>query len=174
MNDSKKGSPMITSKKLSLRTFTILFITSISALLIDQLTKILAVTNLPLHTPVPVCPFFNLFLTYNKGVSFSLFSNDNPATPIYLSLMGLVICFLVLYWMVKENDFLIRIGLAYILGGAIGNIIDRIRLGYVIDFLDVYYKTNHWPAFNGADSFICLGAFIIFIRIFFTKEGDKK
>ena len=76
--------------------------------------------------------------------------------------------------MVKENDFLIRIGLAYILGGAIGNIIDRIRLGYVIDFLDVYYKTNHWPAFNGADSFICLGAFIIFIRIFFTKEGDKK
>ena len=165
---------METSKKLSLKNFTILCIISISALIIDQMTKLLAVENLTLHTPVQICPFFNLFLTYNKGVSFSLLSSENPLTPLYLSLMGLFICIIVFFWMIKETDFAIKMGLAYILGGAIGNIIDRIRLGYVIDFLDVYYKTHHWPAFNGADSFICLGAFIIFIRIFLTKEEDKK
>jgi len=147
---------------------------SVFVLFMDQITKWLTVENLPIHTPVPCFPFFNLFLTYNKGVSFSLFSSTNPLTPVYLSLMGLLICLIVLYWMIKEKDFLIQTGLACILGGAIGNIIDRIRLGHVVDFLDVYYKTHHWPAFNVADSFICLGAFIIFIRIFFTKEEDKK
>lgn len=165
---------MTPSKRTSFKRCIPLFILSVFVLFMDQITKWLAVENLTLHTPVPICPFFNLFLTYNKGVSFSLFSSTNPLTPVYLSLMGLLICFIVLYWMIKEKDFLIQAGLAYILGGAIGNIIDRIRLGHVVDFLDVYYKTHHWPAFNVADSFICLGALIIFIRIFFTKEEDKK
>lgn len=165
---------MTTPKKTSFKKAIPLFLISFFALFIDQITKWLAVENLTLHVPVPVYPFFNLFLTYNKGVSFSIFSSDHPMTPVFLSLMGLLICFVVLYWMIKEKDFFIQMALAFILGGAIGNIIDRIRFGYVIDFLDVYCKTHHWPAFNGADSFICLGAFIIFIRIFFKKEEEKK
>lgn len=147
---------------------------AILSLLLDQWTKFLAMTHLPLHKEIAVCPFFNLFLTYNKGVSFSIFSSNHPMTPVFLSLMGLAICIFVLYWLIKESDFYIKFALSLILGGAIGNIIDRIRFGYVIDFLDVYYKTHHWPAFNGADSFICLGAFIIFMRIFFKKEEERK
>lgn len=164
---------MSISKKQPFSIGLFLFILVISTIIIDQTTKWIAVTNLTLHHPINVCPFFNLFLTYNKGVSFSLFSNSNPLTPFYLSLMGLILCSCIIYWIIKEKDFLIQMGLSYILGGAIGNIIDRIRLGYVVDFLDIYYKNNHWPAFNGADSFICLGAFIIFIRIFFKKEEES-
>ncbi len=147
---------------------------SFLTVIIDQLSKSAAVSYLSFHQPIAVTSFFNLFLTYNKGVSFSLFSNTNPLMPFFLSLMGLIICLFVFFWMKKEKDTLVKLGLALILGGAIGNIIDRLRFGYVIDFLDFYYKTHHWPAFNGADSFICIGAFIIFIKIFFKKEEVKK
>lgn len=153
---------------------SILTLATGTALFIDQITKFWALKHLSLHQSIEVCPFFNLFLTYNKGVSFSLFAGNGSLVPVFLSLMGVFICLFVLYWMIKEKDFYIKLGLAYILGGAIGNIIDRIRLGYVIDFLDIYYKNHHWPAFNGADSFICIGAFIIFIKIFFKKEKEEK
>lgn len=143
-------------------------------LVIDQFTKLLAVTLLPVHHFVSIFPFFNLFLTYNKGVSFSLFANDKTHTPLLLSLFSILICIGVVYWLYKERNKSIQIGLALILGGAIGNIIDRIRLGSVIDFLDFHYYTHHWPAFNIADTAICIGAFIIFIKLIFTKEEGKK
>ena len=73
-----------------------------------------------------------------------------------------------------ETDTKTKIGLSLVLGGAIGNIVDRLRFGYVVDFLDFYFNTYHWPAFNLADSFICLGAFFIFIQIFFKKEEEQK
>lgn len=149
--------------------FIILF-----ALILDQLTKLLAIIFLPIHHFVPIFPFFNLFLTHNKGVSFSLFTNDNIHTPLLLSLFSILICIGVMYWMHKEKNKSIRIGLALILGGAIGNIVDRIRLGSVIDFLDFHYHTHHWPAFNIADSSICIGAFIIFVCLVFIKEEREK
>ena len=86
--------------------------------------------------------------------------------------MGLLICSGVFFWMRKEKDVKINVGLSLVLGGALANIIDRVRLGYVVDFLDFHLNSSHWPAFNLADSFICLGAFIIFIQIFFKKEED--
>ena len=143
-------------------------------ILFDQITKFLALKNLYLHIPIEITSFFNLFLTYNKGVSFSLFSSESSYTPYLLSLMSLVICVGICYWLLTETIPLVKIGLSFVLGGAIGNVIDRLFLGYVIDFLDFHYKTAHWPAFNIADSFICLGAFIIFIQIFFKKEEEQK
>lgn len=143
-------------------------------IVLDQLTKFLALKNLHLHLPLEITSFFNFFLTYNKGVSFSLFSNDGAYTPILLSLMGITICSGVCYWLYKETNQLVKIGLSFILGGALGNIIDRLFLGYVVDFLDFHYNQVHWPAFNIADSFICLGAFIIFMQIFFKKEEEQK
>ena len=146
----------------------------VGILFIDQVSKWLAVQNLPLHENVPLTYFFNLFLTYNKGVSFSLFSNSSPYGPLLLSLMSFIISLGVLYWLVKEEDKTTKFGLLLIFSGAISNIIDRVFLGHVVDFLDVYYNTYHWPAFNFADSFICLGAFIIFTRIFFNREKEQK
>lgn len=139
----------------------------------DQITKLFATSYLPIHAPINVFPGFNLFLTFNKGVSFSLFSNNSPYTPILLSCFSLIICAFVFYWLFREKNQLTRLGLSFILGGAIGNVIDRIRYGSVVDFLDVYFKTYHWPAFNVADSFICVGATLIFVVLFFMK-GEKK
>lgn len=143
-------------------------------ILLDQITKFWAVKNLYLHFPIEITSFFNFFLTYNKGVSFSLFSSNAAHTPYLLSLMGILICIGIFYWLHKEENSFVKLGLSFVLGGAVGNIIDRLFLGHVIDFLDFHYQGTHWPAFNIADSFICLGAFIIFIQIFFKKEEEQK
>lgn len=152
----------------------ILFYLVSMVLIFDQVTKWLALNELTLHKPVAITSFFNLFLTYNKGVSFSLFYNTSIYGHLVLAFVGFIICLGILYWMIKEQDNFVNIGLSFILGGALSNIIDRVRLGHVVDFLDFYFGTYHWPAFNVADSFICLGAFIIFVRIFFKKEEVKQ
>lgn len=141
-------------------------------ILADQATKFFAVTNLTAHKAVALFPSFNFFLTYNKGVSFSLFSSDNPYNALALSLFALCVCIFICVWMTKEKESSVKLGLALILGGALGNVIDRIRLGSVIDFIDVYYHTYHWPAFNIADSAICLGAFLMILKCF--KKKDSK
>ncbi len=147
-----------------------LYILFILTVMIDQATKYWAVSTLPWHEFVPVIPFFNLFLTLNTGVSFSLFSGYSVWFLIALSI-GL--CGGIFYWLCKERDSIVRIALTLILGGAVGNIIDRIRYGAVIDFLDVYYQTYHWPAFNIADSAICIGAALIVFQAVITKKEKK-
>ena len=96
--------------------------------------------------------------------------------PWILSLFALFICTCLVIWMRHEKDKWSRIGFALILGGAIGNVIDRLRFGGVVDFLDFYIGDYHWPAFNIADSAICIGVFLILIRAFFIKKelGEKK
>lgn len=136
----------------------------------DQVSKALVYADLPLYQPIPVCPFFNLFFTMNKGVSFSFLASDSPLVPWLLSGFALGVCGLLAYWIAHEKDKWTRIGLALVLGGALGNVIDRIRLGAVIDFLDFYIGTYHWPAFNVADSAICVGVAIIIIKSFQKKE----
>ncbi len=142
-------------------------------ILIDQLTKIWANNSLPYQHFVEITPFFNLYLVYNKGVSFSFFSSNTAYGPWLLSLMAVAICIGLIIWIVKEKNQMIRLGLSLVLGGAIGNVIDRIRLGGVIDFLDFHYEVYHWPAFNIADTAICLGAFLIFIQLFTQKKDTK-
>ena len=118
--------------------------------------------------------FFNLVRAWNTGVSFSMFNNWGGAGVILLSLISItIVCFL-LYWMYKEKSKIIQISLGLIIGGAIGNVIDRVRMGAVFDFLDFYIGDHHWPAFNLADSFICIGATIIIIHgIFFIKDKEE-
>ena len=138
----------------------------------DQLTKLWAVTDLSLYQAKPVLPFFNLFLTLNRGVSFSLFSSDSRWMPLILSALTLGISGMICYWLAHEKNRVMRIGLALVLGGALGNLIDRIRMGAVIDFLDFYIGEYHWPAFNLADSAICIGVALILIQSFW-KEKKK-
>ncbi len=142
-------------------------------IILDQLTKYIAVLNLSEHQFVPVMPFFNLFLTHNKGVSFSFLSLDNAYGPYLLSLLSLVICGGIIYWITRESDKFMKACLALVLGGALGNVIDRVRIGSVIDFLDFYYHSYHWPAFNIADTAICCGAGLLFLNLFLQKKEKK-
>ena len=148
------------------------YLWSVFVILFDQLSKIIVLDKCVEHENIEVFPLFNLFLTFNKGVSFSLFASDSPYTPILLSLFALGVSGLLIYWIRKEKNKTARIGLALILGGAIGNVIDRIRFGAVVDFLDFYLGEYHWPAFNIADSAICIGVAILLLSSF--KKGEKK
>ena len=139
-------------------------------ILLDQLTKAWALSGLSLHRATAVIPGFNLFLTFNPGISFSFLTSNSPAMPWILSAFALIICGLIVYWLGREQDRMTRIGLTLILGGALGNVIDRIRFGAVVDFLDFYIGDYHWPAFNIADSAICIGVALILIRSLQKKE----
>ncbi len=145
----------------------------LTTLLVDQLTKIWAENSLDLHHFVEITSFFNLFLTYNKGVSFSFLSSDTTYGPFLLSALSIAICIGLIVWLYKEKNKCIQYGLAFVLGGAIGNVIDRIRIGSVVDFIDFHYQTYHWPAFNIADTAICFGAFLIFLQLFTQKKEEK-
>ncbi len=146
-----------------------IYLLSLGVILADQITKMLIEAALIPQEIVPVFPGFNLFLTYNKGVSFSFLSSDYTWMPWALSALALTICLFIVQWMRVEKSRLILTGLALILGGAIGNVIDRIRFGAVVDFLDVYVGSYHWPAFNVADSAICIGVGLILLD--YLKKG---
>lgn len=150
----------------------IYFITLLT-LLADQLSKLAALFYLPEHTFVPVTSFFNFFLTYNKGVSFSFLTTDSAYGPWLLSALSALICAVLIYWLYREKDKKVQYSLALILGGALGNVIDRLQLGGVVDFLDFHIAARHWPAFNVADTAICCGAFLLFIQLFFDKKEGK-
>ncbi len=135
---------------------------------LDQLTKILIESRLAVGDVISVVPgFFNIILTYNPGAAFGIMSGL-PDSIRYVALAATTVIALgaVLYFFIKEyrHDIVAQMALAGVLGGAVGNIIDRVRLGMVVDFLDVYFGSYHWPAFNIADSAICLGVFVIVFR----------
>ena len=121
--------------------------------------------------------FFNIVKAWNTGVSFSMFSEGGLAKTLVLVLFALVVVGWLLYWKKHEENALAQVSLGLIIGGALGNVIDRIRFGAVLDFLDFYYQKWHWPAFNLADSFICVGVFMLIFQnvwSFEKKKGDKK
>lgn len=148
-----------------------IYILSLIVIVLDQLTKGLMLVYIPQGTSVTVYPFFNLVSVRNRGISFSMFSGNSTLMPLILTAVALAFCIGIVVWLGREKDRRVRVGLALILGGAIGNIIDRVRLGAVVDFLDFYIGEYHWPAFNIADSAICIGVVLILIL---TLWGNKK
>lgn len=114
--------------------------------------------------------WFNLVKAWNTGVSFSMFNDMGAWGAFLLSVLALSIIGFLVMWLKKEPSRLVQAALGFIIGGAIGNLIDRIRLGAVFDFLDFHIADAHWPAFNVADSFICIGAIIIIVYSLFNKE----
>ena len=138
----------------------------IFTLICDQITKIFVINRLNLGEKIDILPFFNFVRVHNKGVSFGLLSG--MVQPLILCLLsGIIVYFLVIY--AKEN-VRYRVPISLILGGALGNIIDRIRYGSVVDFLDFHLVGYHWPAFNVADSAITLGMF----ALIFISYREKK
>ena len=149
---------------------------SLSALVIvlDQLSKYLADQYLALHHPVPVFPGFNLTLMHNTGAAFSFLSSAGGWQRWFFIGLGSIISVFLVTWIhrLDAQQRWLACSLSLILGGALGNLLDRVVLSYVIDFIDVYYNSWHWPAFNIADSAITVGAVMLIIESFWMT--DKK
>ena len=131
--------------------------------LIDQLTKGFVNQNSDLLIQtVNIFPFLNFVFVTNRGVSFGLLSGLDIT--LYLGIISIIISILLFRWLINSKDLVEAFGISLIIAGAIGNGIDRIIDGYVIDFIDIYYKSFHWPSFNIADSSITLGVVAYFYR----------
>jgi signal peptidase II len=147
------------------RKYGIFILLLVMGLALDQVTKALIVQKLPLGGQVPLIPgFLNLVHIQNQGAAFGMLSGW-PAEytwRFFVAVSGVVLAVLgYLLWRLPDDHWPAALGYSLILTGALGNLIDRIRLGVVVDFIDVYWRRYHWPAFNVADSLVCVGAAIL-------------
>jgi len=145
--------------------------------LIDQSSKAWAASRLKLGGDMPVISgFLNFAYAQNTGVAFSMLDDHGETGKWGLSIVALIAAVLVLYffWRTPRSDDRILGALALLLAGIAGNVTDRMRLGYVIDFIDVQFGNWHYPTFNVADAAICVGAGLLVIDMFFSKRSSQK
>lgn len=139
----------------------------------DQITKHIVQASIPHGDVIQIIPgFFNIIHTENSGIAFSLFAGASSSWKIVLLIavsIALLIAVVIVALKSREMNWQTGVGLALILGGASSNLLDRIRFGQVVDFLDVYYRSYHWPTFNVADSAIVVGAGLLIIELLMTK-----
>jgi signal peptidase II len=150
------------------------FLLALTVLVLDQATKWLALASLDPYEPMVVTPFFNLVLVWNRGVSFGMLSGDPAWGPWYLTGMSAAIGAFLIVWLYRESRMVTRVALWLVLAGAVGNIIDRLRFGAVVDFLDFHAFGYHWPAFNVADSAIVVGAGLILLDSLWLSQDTTK
>ncbi|MES9965782.1 MAG: signal peptidase II [Sedimenticola sp.] len=143
---------------------------------LDQVSKQLVESSLMLYEVVPVMPFFNLTLAYNEGAAFSFLSDQGGWQRWFFSGLALLVSIILVIWIsrLQQRERLIAISLSLIVGGAIGNLIDRVLHGHVIDFLDLYYGQWHWPAFNVADSAIFVGVVLMLLDAFRGEQEESR
>ncbi|PVV05598.1 MAG: signal peptidase II [gamma proteobacterium symbiont of Ctena orbiculata] len=136
---------------------------SLVVVVLDQVTKQIAESSLTLYESVRVLPIFDLTLLYNKGAAFSFLSNQGGWQRWFFIVLAIGVCGVLVGWIwrLKRDEQWIAVALSLIVGGAIGNVIDRILFGQVIDFLHFHYQQHYFPAFNVADSAITLGVIIM-------------
>lgn len=140
-------------------------------IILDQWSKHALMQHFQLNEAIAITNFFNLGLWHNTGAAFSFLHDAGGWQRWFFAGIALLISAVILRWLAQPHkDTLTCVALAAILGGALGNLWDRIQLGYVIDFLDFYVKHWHWPAFNVADSAICIGACLLAWRILFPAK----
>ncbi|RUO32807.1 signal peptidase II [Aliidiomarina sanyensis] len=144
-------------------------------LVLDQLTKVWVVQALPLFGRVDVLPFFDLVHVRNYGAAFSFLSDQGGWQRWFFTLIALVIVAVLLIFLRRQGRQLkvLNWSFALLVGGALGNVVDRVRLGYVVDFLDFYVGSYHWPAFNVADSAIVIGAGLMIYDSFFGSGAKS-
>lgn len=145
-----------------------------AVIILDQVSKQLAEYFLAYQVPLAIMPSFNLTLSYNPGAAFSFLSEAGGWQRWFFVILAIIVSGVIFMWMRKlpAEDKRVAIALGLVLGGALGNVIDRIIFGHVIDFLQVYYQQWSWPIFNIADSAISIGVAILLFDGFFG--GDKK
>ena len=139
----------------------------------DLITKYFAATNLEYAVPVPIMPSFNLTLLHNTGAAFSFLATESGWQRWFFVILASVVSLGLVKWLTSlRKEPMVALAVALILGGAVGNLYDRITLGYVVDFLHFYWNDYHFPAFNIADSAITIGAGLMILDIFKGKKEE--
>lgn len=153
---------------------------STMVILLDQVSKKYMTTLLPLCEPgycesIVILPVFKFALLHNTGAAFSFLSDQDGWQRWFLVTVSVVISSIIFVWLhrLEKNQKILALALALILGGALGNLLDRVLLGYVIDFIVVYYENSHFPAFNLADSAITLGAGFLILDMFYQHKNGE-
>ena len=155
------------------KTTLLLLLPALVVIAVDQISKFVLLSAIPEYGSVPVIKgFFNLVHVRNRGMAFGLMNRPGHGLQFYFLVVAtLAAIVLLLFWFrkLKNEDHKLTIGLGLILGGAVGNFIDRLRLGEVVDFLDFYSGSYHWPAFNAADTAITVGILWLAVCTIFRK-----
>ena len=149
---------------------------SVLTILLDQITKKWAQAELLWHKPLAIFPGFNLTLIYNKGAAFSFLSQADGWQRWFFIALSSVISIVLFFWLKsvsQQNNVVVKAAIALILGGAVGNLIDRTLAGQVTDFIQVYYASHYFPAFNIADSAITSGAGLLILDMFMENRKKK-
>jgi len=150
-------------------------LTAVLVIILDQLSKWVILTQV-MDPPVAitVLPIFDLVLAWNRGVSFSMFSSDGAQAPYFLAGFAVLVAGILGFWLSRVKAPLLAVGLGLVIGGALGNVIDRLRFGAVVDFLYFHYAGWGWPAFNLADSAITVGVGLLLLDGLFGKVRPAK
>ncbi len=146
-----------------------------AVIVLDQITKLMIAGTLELHQRITVIPgFFNLTLAYNEGAAFSFLSDAGGWQRWFFTALAIVVAAILVVWLKRLTpaDKGSAIALALIIGGALGNLIDRLLYGHVIDFIHWYYKSYYWPSFNIADSAITVGATLLILVSLFDQRDS--
>ncbi len=157
------------------RAFAWLLMSALIVIL-DLWTKGLATESLTLYRPVELTSWLNMTLAHNYGAAFSFLSDAGGWQRWLFTTLALLVTLVLIVWLLRlpSSEKLTAVALGFIIGGAVGNLIDRIINGYVVDFIDVYYHDWHWPAFNLADSAITGGVILLLIDGFFLAKSTKR
>jgi signal peptidase II len=155
--------------------YTLFAILTVVGLLLDQGTKLYIHRTMQLFDSIPVVTnFFNITYVRNRGAAFSFLSEASWRLPFFIGITLVAsIAILVAFHKLRNDQKLAQVSLAMIFSGAIGNLVDRVRLGEVIDFLDAHWYRHHWPAFNVADSLICVGVFLLAVDMLLEDKRQK-
>ena len=146
---------------------------SVAVIAADLVSKYYASSLLDYASPVPVFPCFNLTLLHNTGAAFSFLAQESGWQRWFFAGLASMVSLVLIRWLVSlRDDRWLAAALALVLGGALGNLYDRITLGYVVDFLDFYWNDSHFPAFNIADSAITVGAGLMILDLFRHKAAE--
>jgi signal peptidase II len=154
----------------------VFFSLSLLVILLDQLSKHWALVNLADHATLKLIPILNLTLVYNTGAAFSFLSSTGNWHQWFFTIFSITMSIVLTVWLIRlpKKQNLQMLAVSLILGGAIGNLIDRLTLGHVVDFIEFYYKNHHWFVFNIADAAISAGAVFLFIDLLFFNSEKKK
>ena len=151
------------------------FLLAVMVIGLDQYTKALATAQLAYRVPVEVTSWFDLMLAHNTGAAFSFLASAGGWQRWFLTAVAVAVSVVVVIWLtrLKQSERILGVALGLVLGGGVGNLIDRVSLGYVVDFISWHYNDWYWPAFNIADAAICLGAVLLVWDSFFGETSKQ-
>ncbi len=165
-------------KSLLRRKYAILLILTSTVMSLDQATKAMIVSRFRLNEILPVIGgVFNITYVRNTGAAFGILQNANPVfrVPFFIIVpLVALIAIAMIFKKIADADAKLSVALSLVIGGALGNLVDRLRFGFVVDFLDFHWRVYHFPSFNVADSSICIGVGILMLDLLAQERDDKE